>query len=413
MSRFYVTTVAVLAFLCAGTAIADQTLSLEEAIQKTLQKHPRLQVVAAKERAASAQLTQAKTWANPELSFIAEDFSGDTGVGVQKGSQSWQLSQPVVLPSKRSARKQFAAVGVEIATLAIQQERAALVRMVREMSVDMVAADQRYQHALQSLLLAQKLREGVAAKVEAGKVSPVELARAEVSLAAAYRAERMAMRRSELAQAALKKLWGEQGGEKLTIPMVLELPATLPEVPTIEHVLLLKQRQLEVSQREDRVREVAQDALPDITVTVGMKRSALTRDESLMIGASLPLPIFNRNQGERSMAVAERDAALADFAAEKLQIEQEISRLEMERESSFQEVQRLHDLLKISEKTAGDLQEGYAAGKFSLMDLLDGQRSLVEIQEEDIAMHIVYQKSDAALNELMEHEVHNGLGEKQ
>lgn len=241
----------------------------------------------------------------------------------------------------------------------------------------------------------------VAAKVAVGKVSPVELARMEVSLAAAKRAERLASRQKELSQTTLSSFWGGSASEIAVASDALDLPTKLPSAPDKNKLLALQKLQAELMQQEKKVTEATLGGMPDVTLSVGLKREAITGNESLQVGASFPLPLFNRNQSERRVAKASRERAAANLEANTIQLTQELNRLVIERESSFDEVQRLHDLLQIGEKTVSDLQEGYAAGKFSLMDLLDGQRALMDMQAADIAAHVLYQKSDAALNEMV------------
>lgn len=401
MSRSFFLPGLVVCLMAAGHAQAEQRLTLEDVTQRVLQQHPRLAAATARETAAAGRAYQAAAWANPEVSFTLEDFAGDTGLRAREGSATWALSQPFSLPGKRRARRDVADADRQLATLSVQEQRLAIIRLAREASVELAAADTRRRHAMQARALAQRLHDAVAARVEAGKVSPVELSRAGVSLAAAERAERLATRQHELAQSRLQSLWGG-AGEVISLPEVLELPDSLPLAPALADTVPALQRLLaEREKQQAAVREASRNGLPDITLSAGLKREAVTRDESLQLGIAVPLPLFDRNQGERRAARAELVAVEADLASARQELAQETARLEMEREASFREVQQLHAMLAVTEKAANALQEGYAAGKFSLMDLLDGQRALVDAQEADLAAHVAFHRSDAALDELL------------
>ncbi len=399
--------------LCVGSLLptcaqAAERLTLEDATRRVLQQHPQLQAAQSLEDAAAGRVQQAAIMANPEVSLLLEDFAGDTRRSVGAATSTWSLSQRFAVPGTRRARIAVAEVGQQQAALAIEQARLALIRHTRDAYVAVQAAEERLRNAAHSLELAQQLRNAVAARVEAGKVSPIELSRAGVTLAAAQRARRNAERQSEIERSQLASLWG---ATTLTEPLAnaLELPAQLSSLPEgLEKSPALRRLQLQ-REHDSRALQLADAGrLQDFTLSAGVKREAVTRDNSLQVGLSLPLPLFDRNQGARRAARAELAASEAELTAETQRLQQERLRLEAERESSFREVQQLHELMTSSGEAVVAMQEGYRAGKFSLIDLLDVQRAYVEAQDADLAAHQSFHRSDAALDELLGRDAYTG-----
>ncbi|MGB4344738.1 MAG: TolC family protein, partial [Moraxellaceae bacterium] len=146
--------------------------------------------------------------------------------------------------------------------------------------------------------------------------------------------------------------------------------------------------------------------VPDITLRVGTKREAVTQDQSLLAGVSLPLPLFNRNQGERRAAHADLNAAEATFAAEKLQVDAEIINQRQQLEAAYAEAMALQDgVLGTAEEAAAATQEGYRAGKFGLLELLDTQRALIDARNAYLDSLLSYFQSQAALDRLLGRDV--------
>jgi cobalt-zinc-cadmium efflux system outer membrane protein len=344
--------------LLSASVQAAERLTLEDATRRVLQQHPQLQAAQSLEDAAAGRVQQAAIIANPDVSLLLEDFAGDTRRSIGAATTTWSLSQRFAVPGTRRARIAVAEAGQQQAALAIEATRLALIRRTRDAYVAVQVSEERLRNAAHSLELAQQLRDAVAARVEAGKVSPIELSRAGVTLAAAQRARRNAERQSETERAV---------------------------------------------QLADAGR------LQDFTLSAGVKREAVTHDNSLQVGVSLPLPIFDRNQGERRATRADLAASEAELTAETQRLQQERLRLEAERESSFREVQQLHELMTSSGQAVVAMQEGYRAGKFSLIDLLDVQRAYVDAQDADLAAHQSFHRSDAALDELLGRDAYAAL----
>lgn len=385
-----------------GSVQAAEDLTLSQALSKALQHNPTLQSAELQAEAARGRQQQAAALPNPEVGVLLEDFSGDTGVNAGSATTTMELSQRLELGGKRSSRVAIARADTREAELATQVRRLKVIGDTRIAFHALQIALERRRLAQEAETLARQVDQAVLARIDAGKVSPIEGARTKVALNAAERWSRQAERDVGLARIRLSVLWG---GEPVTgsIAPLAELPPTLAQPPEdMSHSLEVSQLALEVERAQAGVQASRAGVVPDVTLHVGTKREAVTQSQSLLAGVSLPLPLFNRNQGERHAAYAELNAAEANLAAGKLQVEAEIASQRQQLEAAFAEAKALQGgVLSTAERAFSATQEGYRAGKFGLLELLDTQRALIDARNAYLDSLLSYFQSQAALDLLL------------
>lgn len=409
MSRLFAATLLCVAALQPALSQAASPppagLSLAEASRLALARSPGLARAAALIDAAEGRVSQSGVLPNPEFSYQLEDFAGDTGRSAGAATITYGLSQRLPLFGKRGAARELAGEARTVAVSDAELERLALLRQVRDAYVMAQAAAEREDMAGEAMALATQLRDAVSARVTAGKVSPLELARADVALAQARRLSEQSGRQSAAARRQLASFWGAVDiGGGLAGPVALPSAAG-PEAPAEAHAddsPALRQAQARVREGEAAVRAAEAGRRPDITVSAGMKREADTRDESLLFGVSVPLPLFDRQQGALRAARAELVAAQAGLALARQQFGQAQDALLLQRDTAWREAAQLRDeVLPVAGRVLAGVREGYRAGKFSLLELLDAQRSLMSDREAYLAARQSFHQSDAALDELL------------
>jgi outer membrane protein, heavy metal efflux system len=120
-------------------------------------------------------------------------------------------------------------------------------------------------------------------------------------------------------------------------------------------------------------------ARPDITLSLGTQRDSELGRSQAVIGVSVPLPLFDRNQG----AIREANRR-ADRAADEQQQTRQRLLVELQDASSRLTVAdaALRTLQAVVLPAAHQAHEaasrGFEAGKFGVLDVLDAQRSLLQ-----------------------------------
>jgi outer membrane protein TolC len=98
-----------------------------------------------------------------------------------------------------------------------------------------------------------------------------------------------------------------------------------------------------------------------------------------LIGISIPLPLFNRNQGPIAEARAERDRAVAQLSAARLEARQRIIEAVREREQLIARVERDRDLVVRAQRVADKSLTAYREGASALPAVLEARRSAREV----------------------------------
>jgi cobalt-zinc-cadmium efflux system outer membrane protein len=140
------------------------------------------------------------------------------------------------------------------------------------------------------------------------------------------------------------------------------------------------------AERERRTALVASaraHARPDITFMAGPRMIGKGDDVIVVAGASLPLPLWNRNQGAIAEAQAnlsktedEQRAAEARSFAALNQAVQLLLRAKREAEILEKEV------LPGASDAEKALTEGYSLGRFSQLEVLDARRTLIDARNQ-------------------------------
>ena len=358
----------------SAAAAAAEPLSLPKAIELALEGNPEVAAAKRQWEATEGQVLQGRSRPNPELAYSLEDTRSKTR------TQSWQLNLPVELGGKRAARTKAAEKSREQAQAQLAELQATVRANVAAAYFDVLTAQERLVLARDSAALAKSSTDTVSKRVAAGKVSPVEESKARVAEAGV---------RVELAQAAseqrnaLSRLFALLGridapytvleGKAENLPSVPSLADLQPLISSAPGVVLAR---IEVDRRKALTALEQSKRVPDVTVSVGMQRSNETQRNVLLFGVSVPLPIFDRNQGNLLEALKLEDKARDELQAATVRLHSEVAQARERLSTITAEVQSLQQDVLPGAKSAYDAATiGFENGKFNFLEVLDAQRT--------------------------------------
>jgi cobalt-zinc-cadmium efflux system outer membrane protein len=385
----------VLALIFAGPALAQssppvQALSLREALARVIAHNPRLAAFApardaAQNRAALDALAPAMN-----LDVQLENFAGTGNTsGIDALETTLQLSRVIELGGKAQLRRAFGDAELEQLEARQHADRIDLLAESARRFVHVLADQETLDATRRAVDLAAGTLAAVQARVKAGAASPAANSRAEISLARARIEHEHSEHELASSRVALAVLWGEERADftavsgsfySLRALEPLEAHAARlaqnPEVLRLasDHRLLAARERLNQAQRR-----------PSPLVSLGVRRLEAFNDQALVAGFSLPL-------GTRQRASLESAATKADLreleysqAARQLELGallfalyQEITHARTETEAIAEHIRpEATRLLKA-------VEDGYRAGRFSLIELADAQRQLLEIERDQI-----------------------------
>lgn len=366
--------------------VAGQTerVTLQQAVERAMQTHPALAAAGYEIAASEGALDQASRLRNPEAAFITED------VRRNRATMTAQLNIPLELGGKRAARTRAAELGRDAVTQDAAVLRAELRADVTRTFFDLLIAQERLTLAQASDTLAARAESAAARRVQAGKVSPVEQTKAGVARASAAIELRDAGAELLVAQRALSAFWGgaaaapEADGSAETLPVVPR--EARQATTTLDNTPRAVRARLEIDRRQALANVERSKRVPDVTVNVGVKRDSSANNNMAVLGIAVPLPLFDRNQGNLLEAQRLADKAFEDYRALQLEqnatLAQEVARLDAARTA----VQSLRqDVLPGAQRAYDAARIGFDAGKFNFLDVLDAQRTLFQARAQYLA----------------------------
>lgn len=381
-------------------------IDLRDALAAALLGNPELAAFSWEVRAGEARALQAGLRPNPELDLELENVAGSGDfTGTDAVETTLQLGQLIELGGKRVKRRRVAELDATLAGWDYEVRRLAVFSEVVRAFADVLAAQEQLRLGRELLDLANESLESVARQVGAGATSPVERTRAQVGVSSREIEQRRAEAVLAAARLRLAATWGsrearyeEARGELQEIeppPVLPELVAQLDQSPEIARWVE------EIELREAVVALEDAQRVPDVVASAGVRRLEESNDTALVVGASVPFPVFDRNQGARLAARRELAKARHLQRGARVQVETGLRIAHAELTSSYQEVTALHErALPQADEAYRGIRQGYLRGLFRYVDVLDAQRTLFELRSQELDALRIYHGAIAELERL-------------
>lgn len=365
---------------------ASRSVTLSEAVARALNSSPSAQAREELLTGAEAQIRQSDTLPNPEAELEVENFAG-TGPfrGLEDSEMTFALTQRIERGGKRTARVAVAEAERDIAS--IERDTARLdVALETQRAFFDVSAETSLVEAAQARLAAAQEIEAMARRRVASARDPITVKlRAEIETADARSDYEQAMVGLSAAKARLASLWGESDANfSVDTSALLALPEARP-VAQAGVAPAVRVREAAVRRAASNYELQNAGASSDVTVGLGVRRFENGDDFAGVVSVSIPLAVYDTNQGNIDRAAAEQRAAALDVEDAK-----RIS--ERERMSLDEEVARAHaeatairrDLLPRAQEALNAGRRGYNAGAFSYLELSESERTLNELRKREI-----------------------------
>ncbi len=371
---------------------ARRGMALAEAVERVRQHHPL--VIAAKQRiaVAEAEKLDAGSRPNPSLSISGENFPlGPTERGFSfADSLDWfaTYSHTFETGDKRRLRLSLAERNLE----ASQAEAEAVERQV------VYEVKLAYQLISISRLRVELLRENLnnlnylvslnEVRVREGYTAEGDLIKARLEAQRVEYQLRKASLEYERAKIGLLRAMGASSFENgdLNFEIVEDLDyrqvslnaALLQEAAMRLPQALAAQARVERAQALLRLEQAR--ARPDLTASFGYKRNG--PDNALYGALTVPLPIYQRNQGQIARAQAEVAMAEAELKYTRNVILAELAAARRAVEMNQKQVENLRaDFLLRADESRSVSLAAYREGAVDLIVLLDAQRVRAQVQE--------------------------------
>jgi outer membrane protein, heavy metal efflux system len=377
-------------------------LTLGEALRAAGLSSPTLAVAAAGLRAAEVQGQIARLRPNPSLIAETENVAG-TGIyeGLQSAETTLGVSLPLELGGKRRARIAVARAQHGRAEIEAAIAGADLRLRVTEAYTQAVAWQRRLMVTREQVAVATEGVRVARLRVRAGRASPLEESRAGVTLANATAASERAERSAEVAAANLTRLIG-QPVAKLDLVWFERIDGIGPTAPVdTVGTLAAAAARADVGTATAQVALARSQRIPDLTVSASARRLEQTNDTAAVLGISVPLPLFNDGLASVRLAFAQRAQADARQRLALLDAEQAIASAQAEVANAAATSRTAGGpALAAAQEATRIARIGYREGKFGQLDLIEAERTLLEIRTAAIDALAAYHEAKARLERL-------------
>jgi outer membrane protein TolC len=379
--------------IAAGAAPALRSLLLE-----VLERNPELSAIGARAEAAALRGREARGLPDPTLSTTAYLASPETRVGPQRFMTSLQQRLPWF--GKRGLREQAALREADGLEARREARRLELVTAARRLYAEIAFLDASRRSLELDRATLVHYEELARARYESG----VGLGQGVIRIQAGISSDdarllEIAIRRASLV-ASLNALRDRPGDAEVGEPRLP--PLAVPELPEAGTLLErarraqpeLRRAALEIDRADALVGLARKEGSPDVTLGVSYTAVDERTDPAgilapptgngrdvLAVTVSLNLPVWRgRIAAGLEAAAAQRVGAVEQHRAAEAEIGRALSELRERVRLSGERLRLFEGVLSVqAEQSLKSAEAAYAAGSVNALDLLDADRTLLEV----------------------------------
>ncbi|MGE0761370.1 MAG: TolC family protein [Pirellulaceae bacterium] len=362
--------------------VSPGELSLETFEQIALAQSPAVSQAAAEVQAAYGNWIQVGLPPNPHVGYSGQQL-GSRGLAEQQGVF---LGQEIVLGRKLWLNRNVAVWEWQQAERQLTVQQFRVLTDVRIAYCEVVIAQRRVELAEQLVDVGEQAAAAAKSLFDAKEVSEADPLRARIEADSARIV--LGNARNQY-QGAWRTLVAAAGAPDM---LPVRLPDDLqPELVEGEWETLLAQllaespemaaRQARVESAHWAVHRAMVEPIPDLDVQAVIQHDNATQSSNGNLQVSVPVPLWNRNQGRIQEARAQLTAAHLGVDRLALDLQTRFADAYQRYENARQQTERYtapQGILDNARRTMDLIRTGYQAGEFSVLDLLTAQRTFFQ-----------------------------------
>lgn len=376
---------------------ATQGSSFEDLSRTALSRNVELQATRESLRQAEARLIQARVLPNPSLDVSRTTDApfaneGDRAFGVS-------LSQPVELGGKRANRTKVAETSIEVAKADVVEAERQIIGRLRLLFVDAQGAASRVDLFERLDQTNDQMMSVMNVRLRAGDASQLD-ARLLQAQTNQVRAERL-LAENQLAGLVLQIR--TVAGLSLDEPLLLRRDQPISDMLPTEDAFLTRALETRPDLQAARLREdlaaagislAKSQAVPDVTafarygqesvlgqLATGSQKRVFEREKVLEVGVSIPLPLFNREQGNISEAASRRAQARTEREALEGTVRRDVALAFQRYDTARKALNILQSgVLEQNQANVRTVQLAFNLGELRFLDIVNQQRLLIEAE---------------------------------
>lgn len=388
---------------------SEQTpLRLEELERRALEQNPTLLQATAQVRAAIGRKTQAGLYPNPTLGYNGDEIS--RGPVIRGGEHGVFLEQLLVLGGKLGlSRRVFAHAQVQAEAMA-EAQRYRVLNTVRMLYYHAMGAERLVQVRTELAKLAREAVDISEQLYNVGQADRPDVLEAEVEAERVELALSMALQQRDVVWWRLAEVVGDSSLTRVPLAGSLEdsLPA-LDQASLLETLLRespeIKLARAGVTRADVALRRARVEWVPNLAIRGGLRynRELIERGGQPVglegfADVGIPIPLFNRNQGNVASAHAELERAGQDVRRVQLSLQARLAATFGEYAVAREAVTRYRNSILPRARQAYELyREKFQQMAAAYPQVLIAQRNLFQLENESIAAQMRLWRAVVAL----------------
>ncbi|MCW9059262.1 MAG: TolC family protein [Gammaproteobacteria bacterium] len=372
----------------AFAAPPDTPLTLSQAVVRVLESNPQLQAADFDTRAAVERIRQQGQSTPYELGVEMENFAGSGSASGTRGLET-TLSLGRVLETGEKPLRRSAVAQLEAGLLRHDQDaqRLDLLAETARRFLALARAQAEREFALQRLGLTQQTLDTVEQRYRIGKAPAAEHYRMQIEMARAELALEETDHLLNNGRRQLAVMWGayEPGFETVQAE-ILHLD-TEPELASLDQTIELNPAIARLATQarlaEARLLLTRTRARPDLDLRAGIRHANDTDDVGLVLSLRMPLGSAGRSgaYSDEAESLAAREPLLAQDR--KLGLRATLYALHQELLHARDRFETYQDrIIPAAGQALADYRQGYAVGRYSLLELSAAQDTLLDARLE-------------------------------
>ncbi|MEO8224037.1 MAG: TolC family protein [Gammaproteobacteria bacterium] len=375
----------------AGRAADSDALTLRQLLDVAQHDNKDLQAARYAVEIGRGRLVQAGLLPNPRL-----DLAGRSDFAFKNEGEygnSLYVTLPFPVAGRILRQKDVARIDVALAQAEVAEAERQLAGDVAAAVYRVLVLDQQIQSRTELADVEERLAKATRDRLKAAEVSELDVNTVQLDLQRLAQERVLLQSQRRLLLVSLNTLVGRSAESALLIVEPLPDTDAVPGLEELQARALASRPDLR-SARLNADRAQAETALAkasrweDWSVGVGVEQDKLaiegvqaqSSDRAIGLNLSIPIPLFDRNQGAISAAVAAGRQADARIEALELAVAGEVSSAHAEALNLQQLLNQYRtDLLPVSERNMQLAGKGYSQGQVSVLEAFQAQRQNADL----------------------------------
>jgi len=370
----------------ANTA-ETKTLSLAEAIDRTLKQHPDIQAYPYYLRQAEGRAVQAEVGPSPFLDVSMENVFGSGSYSGTDGAEyNLGLSQVIEMGGKRKQRLAFANASNEVTQAEYELTRLDVLAETSKRFYQTLHTQALISWAENKQRVESQALKAIKRRAQSGAVMQADVSNLKLHLARTTQQLANLKNLWQLQKLWLSAMWLDESDFNAVSGSLAQLPSTQSYEALVTQIASFPDYIVHFSQQRLADQQVAlskANGRANLELGIGVRQFSESGDSAFMLSASMPLQFSNPNRGRiaETLANAELSSKKLDWNKQALRLS--LKQLWIKLEATNALVADISDsTLPLAKSFQRQAKKAYQKGQFSVLQLLDANDQVFSLERE-------------------------------